>query len=318
MCTDNGGLYLREQLDSIAAPTRLPDELVVCDDGPTDRTVAILNGFAASAPFPVRVHVNPANLGTPKNFEGAIGLTTGEFIALADQDDVWYPHKLERLEKELARSARIGLVYSDADVVDEQLRPAGYRLWEMLRALECDRRSIARRRPFEVLIRDTMVTGCTAAFRANYKDLVVPIFQEWGHDAWIAFLIAAVADVGGINEPLLAYRQHAANRSASRGPARKARHRPAAPETHRRNASESRGPGGAPAGGLRPPRSQSGPFSEQANSPPRSPRRHPARRKADRHSARDQLGAARARAVLGACHAPEGLRRCRKDVMVRT
>jgi glycosyltransferase involved in cell wall biosynthesis len=204
MCTYNGGPYLREQLDSIAAQRRLPDELVVCDDGSTDRTVAILEDFAATAPFPVRVYVNPANLGTAKNFERAIGLATGEVIALADQDDVWYPHKLERLEKELARSSRIGLVFSDADVVDDRLRPVGYRLWEALRAIERNRRLIERGRPFEV-------TGCTAAFRADHKELVIPIPTEWLHDAWTAFLIAAVADIARIDEPLLAYRQHAAN-----------------------------------------------------------------------------------------------------------
>ena len=87
MGTYNGGPYLREQLDSIAAQTHLPDELVVCDDDSTDRTVAILEDFAATAPFPVRVYVNPKNLGTAKNFERAIGLATGEVIALADQDD---------------------------------------------------------------------------------------------------------------------------------------------------------------------------------------------------------------------------------------
>ena len=211
MCTYNGGLYLREQLDSIAAQTRPPDELVVCDDDSTDRSVAILEDFAATAPFPVRVNVNPTNLGTAKNFERAIGLATGEVIALADQDDLWYPHKLERLEKELARSKRIGLVFSDADIVDDRLRRVGYRLWEAMHATEANRRLIARGRPFEVLIRDNIVTGCTAAFRADHKGLVIPIPAEWLHDAWTASLIAAVADIARIDEPLLAYRQHAAN-----------------------------------------------------------------------------------------------------------
>ena len=114
MCTYNGARYVREQLDSIAAQTRPPDELVVCDDGSTDATLAILEGFAAAAPFPVRIHVNPTQLGMPKNFEHAIGLATGAAIALADQDNVWYPHKLERLEQELTRSEAIGLVFSDA------------------------------------------------------------------------------------------------------------------------------------------------------------------------------------------------------------
>ena len=58
MCTYNGARFLREQLDSIAAQTRPPDELVVCDDRSTDGTTAVVEAFAASAPFPVRLHVN--------------------------------------------------------------------------------------------------------------------------------------------------------------------------------------------------------------------------------------------------------------------
>jgi glycosyltransferase involved in cell wall biosynthesis len=211
LCTYNGGLYLREQLDSIAAQARPPDELVVCDDGSTDGTVTLLEAFAAKAPFPVRVYVNPKNLGSTKNFERAITLCAGDIIALADQDDVWYPHKLERLERELSKSGRIGLAFSDADVVDDRLRPAGYRLWEALRAVQRNSRLIARNRLFEVLTGDNIALGCTTAFRADYKDLVVPISAAWGHDAWIALLIAAVADIARIEEPLLAHRQHAAN-----------------------------------------------------------------------------------------------------------
>jgi glycosyltransferase involved in cell wall biosynthesis len=235
MGTYNGGPFLREQLDSIAAQTRLPDELVVCDDGSSDGTVAILNDFAAIAPFPVRVHVNPANLGTAKNFERAIGLARGEVIALADQDDVWYAHKLERLDKELAKSERIGLVFSDADVVDDRLRPVGYQLWEAQRVIERNRQLIERGRPFEVLIRHAMVTGCTAAFRADQKDLVIPIPTEWLHDAWTAFLIAAVADIGRIEEPLLAYRQHAANQC---GLARYRREKYGVVQRHRKPTAE--------------------------------------------------------------------------------
>ena len=201
MCTYNGALYLREQLDSIAAQTRLPDELVVCDDGSTDRTVAILEAFAAAAPFAVRIHLNRANLGTPKNFERAIGLATGEIIAFGDQDDVWYPHKLERLVQELARSERVGLVFSDADVVNDRLRPAGYRLWEARRAVGRNRRLIARGRLFEALVRDNLVTGCTAAFRSDYKDLVIPVPAACAHDSWTALVVAAVAEIARIDSP---------------------------------------------------------------------------------------------------------------------
>src|SRR5215470_8302349 len=95
MCTYNGARFLAEQLGSLAAQSRLPDELVVCDDGSTDESAEIVKDFARHAPFPVRLEVNEENLGATKNFEKAIGLCRGEVIALSDQDDVWYPKKLE-------------------------------------------------------------------------------------------------------------------------------------------------------------------------------------------------------------------------------
>src|SRR5713101_1538304 len=97
MCTYYGARFLQEQLESIAAQTRLPDELVVCDDRSADGSVEIVRNFAKSAPFPVQLEINETNLGAIKNFEKAIGLCEGETIALADQDDIWKPQKLSRL-----------------------------------------------------------------------------------------------------------------------------------------------------------------------------------------------------------------------------
>ena len=74
MATYNGERFIREQLDSFAAQSRLPDQLVMCDDGPTDRTVAIAEEFAASAPFAVTVRRNPGRLGYSDNFSRAISL----------------------------------------------------------------------------------------------------------------------------------------------------------------------------------------------------------------------------------------------------
>src|ERR671927_271278 len=102
MCTYNGARFVREQLASIAAQTRPPDELVVCDDCSTDATLECIREFARTAPFPVRVVENEKNAGSTKNFERAVELCEGDFIALADQDDVWLPEKLQRLEEVLA------------------------------------------------------------------------------------------------------------------------------------------------------------------------------------------------------------------------
>ena len=125
---------------------------------------------------------NRTRLGTPKNFERAIGLTTGAIIALADQDDVWYPHKLKRLERELARSKRIGWCSP---------MPTSSTTGCARQATGCGRHgapsdatdgSFARGRLFEALVRDNLVTGCTAAFRSDYKDLVIPVPAACAHD----------------------------------------------------------------------------------------------------------------------------------------
>ena len=89
MATFNGDTYLSPQLQSLARQTLLPHELVVCDDGSTDRTLEIVRAFAADAPFPVRVHRNDEHLGFADNFLKAAVLCGGELIAFCDQDDVW-------------------------------------------------------------------------------------------------------------------------------------------------------------------------------------------------------------------------------------
>src|SRR6266700_2789050 len=129
LCTCNGGRYLKEQLESIAQQTRPPAELVVCDDNSSDDTISVLTDFAARAPFPVHVVKNSQRLGSTRNFDQAIGLASGEFIALCDQDDRWAPEKLDRLSQFMVRNASIGGVFSDADLIDGQSRPIGTTLF---------------------------------------------------------------------------------------------------------------------------------------------------------------------------------------------
>lgn len=210
MCTYNGARYLLEQLESIAAQTRPPDELVVCDDHSADATGDIVASFAASAAFMVRLYVNDRNLGSTKNFERAIRLCEGDLIALADQDDVWFPEKLARLEDAFLRQPGVGLVFTDAEVVDEQLRPVGYTLWESVGFDHAHRRLVRTGRVLDVLLPGWTVTGATLAFRAGFKDLVLDIPTDLPliHDGWIALLIASVADVAFLEEPLIKYRRH--------------------------------------------------------------------------------------------------------------
>lgn len=210
MCTYNGATYLRQQLESIAAQTRRPDQMVIVDDGSSDGTVEIAHSFAQVAEFPVQVTINERNLGYAKNFQRAIELAQGELIALSDQDDVWRPLKLEKITTAFAGSPRTGLVFTDAELVGADLSPVGFRLWPAVRFSEAAQAQLRRGEAFEVLLRGNIVTGATMAFRSIFKDLVLPI--EGGlHDAWIALLISAVAELEMISEPLIDYRQHSDN-----------------------------------------------------------------------------------------------------------
>jgi glycosyltransferase involved in cell wall biosynthesis len=207
LCTYNGERFLPQQLASIAKQTRPPDELVVCDDRSTDRTVALLREFAASSPYPVRIFENEHNLGYAANFERAIRLCEGDLIALSDQDDIWYPIRLERSEKEFAAHPQAGLVFSDADVINDSNELAGPTLWQRL-GFAGKRAQDLLDGHYVVLAKHRFVTGATVMFRAALRDRLLPIGDGWIHDEWIALIAAAFSDLRPIDQPLIRYRIH--------------------------------------------------------------------------------------------------------------
>lgn len=221
LCTYNGERFLGELLESILAQTQLPDELVARDDGSRDGTRAVLEAFAAKAPFPVRVIVNERNLGSTRNFEAAARDCAGDIIVLSDQDDVWLPRKLETLLAPMARDDPPGVVFSNADVVDERLEPLGYTLWDSI-GFGADDQAAFQKDPFSVLLRHNVVTGTTAAFRADLRDRVFPVDATWVHDAWIAFMAALVDEVEPVPQVTTLYRQHASNQIGGLKPTRMA------------------------------------------------------------------------------------------------
>jgi glycosyltransferase involved in cell wall biosynthesis len=213
MCTYNGEKYLASQLESIVAQKRLPDELIVCDDGSKDSTLTVLDGFAARAPFPFRIYRNSKNTGVTRNFEQAVGLAQGHIIVTADQDDIWYSNKLAQLEKEFENTSSVGLAFSDAELVDGEGQQLGRRLWRSVKFPASRVRAVEQGNAFATLLRRSAVTGAAMAFRAEHRDLILPIPPEWFHDEWIALLVSAVARLKPVAEPLMAYRLHGGNQA---------------------------------------------------------------------------------------------------------
>ena len=210
MCTYNGAAFLPAQLESIAQQTRPPDEIIVCDDASTDETRAILQSFARGSSIPLSLYFSDENAGSVKNFERAIGLCSGDVIALSDQDDVWRADKLQLIEQSFISNPAAGVVFSDAEIVDKDLTPLGKRMWDEVGFDAHKQKLIRSGRSLEVLIYGWTVTGATMAYRSNFARLALPIPTNIAmiHDGWIALTIAAVAEVAFIAEPLVQYRQH--------------------------------------------------------------------------------------------------------------
>jgi len=213
LCTWNGSRWLGEMLRSLEHQERLPDELVVQDDASTDDTARLVEEFSQRAPFPVKLEVNPVRIGSTRNFAAALERCTGHVIALADQDDIWYPAKLARLAEEFSADPTVTMAFSNADLVDEQSRPLHRRLWQTRRVDRILRNHAVV--PAELFARRPLTTGCTMAVRRRAIDAALPFPSALAddespmrHDRWISLVAAAVGTVRALPEPLLAFRVH--------------------------------------------------------------------------------------------------------------
>ena len=213
LCTWRGERWIRTFLQSVAAQDRLPDELVVQDDASDDGTVAAVREFARSAPFEVHLEVNEVRVGSTANFALALERCRGRYIALADQDDVWYPAKLERLAAELDLDPTVTLAFSDADLIGEDGRLLGRRLWDTRLVGRTLRRHPVV--PEELFARQALTTGCTVMIRRRVAEAALPFPPELAHpsapmrhDRWLSLVAAAVGTVRALPEPLLGFRLH--------------------------------------------------------------------------------------------------------------
>jgi Glycosyl transferase family 2 len=208
LCTFNGERFLLDQLRSIQAQSRLPDELVICDDMSQDRTAAIVEQFALAAGFPVRFSSNANRLGVAANYARAISFCAGDLIVLCDQDDLWDADNLAVLEDCFVRDPKLSLCFSNPAILTHEGKPTGTSHWEELAFNKRLQAKVNGRKAFETLLRFNVVTGAATAFRASLRDAALPIPEGFVHDEWIGLIAAATGKVRGIDRPLIRYRRH--------------------------------------------------------------------------------------------------------------
>ena len=211
LATFNGERFLSAQLESLARQDVPPAELVACDDCSSDSSVAILEEFAGSAPFPVRIFRNESNLGFTANFMGAAERCTSPLIAFCDQDDIWEPNKISTCARFFADHPGLRLLVHAAAPVDEDLRHRGkaypdIRETRVLRAPDANAWQMTP--GFAMVCDRSLLEVADWRERPPSRDLNG---SQMDFDEWLYFVAWATGDVGFVADRLVMYRQHDSN-----------------------------------------------------------------------------------------------------------
>jgi glycosyltransferase involved in cell wall biosynthesis len=209
LATYNGERHLPEQLASIYRQTYREIEVVASDDGSSDDTVKILDSFRRS--HGLRYLQSDRRAGVVGNFQRALGLARGRYIAFCDQDDVWLLTKLEdcvmrmHSAESVAGSSTPVLVHTDLRLVDENralLSESFYR--------QVGRHPEALRLSW--LLRQNVVTGCTCLVNRPLLGRGIPIpGSAVMHDWWLALVAMVFGRIEYLAVPTVEYRQHSTN-----------------------------------------------------------------------------------------------------------
>lgn len=206
MCTYNGEKFIEEQINSLLSQTLLPDEIVICDDNSSDKTIEIINKIKQTSNVDVKLHINKPGLGVFKNFEKAISLCNGDIIFTCDQDDIWKDTKIEKMVNAFDKDTLV--VYCNAAVVLNDENHYLYPLWE---PKDIDDKESGTSSFDSLVYRGTSIAGCCMAFKKELYERIKPFPNNIYHDDWLITCAAILGNIKAVNEELIYYRQHGNN-----------------------------------------------------------------------------------------------------------
>jgi glycosyltransferase involved in cell wall biosynthesis len=204
----NGESYLADAIESVKAQTYADWEIIAVDDGSKDRSPSILREYEKGLSAKFRL-ITQENQGISAARNRAIGISSGEYIALLDSDDVWFPEKLELQVSVLERMEEVAMVYSDCLVVDPQRN--------VIRKTYFEKPPLAGG-IFQELLLNNSIPSSSALIRRS-------VFQQVGsfnpayriamdYDLWLR--IADRYPIEVIDRPLMQYRVHPGGISSNR------------------------------------------------------------------------------------------------------
>lgn len=199
LCTYNGEKYISSQLDSIINQTYSNTEIIIADDNSTDNTLEIIKQYAQKNTN-IRVFNFQDNVGYIKNFERGIAQAKGNYIALSDQDDWWYPNKIEVLLDNIGNNH---LIYCNSEFTDENLKTKQ-------ETFLTKKNLIQSNNPLDFVMYNC-VSGHAMLFKKDLFEIAKPFPLGIPHDWWIAFCASFSLGVSYYNEILVKYRHHQNN-----------------------------------------------------------------------------------------------------------
>lgn len=194
--TYNGEKYIREQLESILEQSEAVQEIIISDDSSTDNTISIIKSFNDKR---IKIFENGQFASPIFNTEYALNQATGNYLFLADQDDIWENNKVELLMEQLKSHP---FVISDGTVINE----SGKILFPSIFELFSSKRGFLKN-----LIKSSYM-GCCMAFHKDLLNYVLPFPKTIAmHDLWIGLNAELYTTPYFYPKPLIRYRRHSAN-----------------------------------------------------------------------------------------------------------
>jgi len=202
IATYNGERYIKDQLESILIQLGDDSEVIVSDDGSTDRTLDIIRLLNDKR---IKIFENKNRKGFVSNFENALRQSSGKYIFLSDQDDYWLPDKVNVILKHLENYL---LVCSNGKLTDENLNVFDESFFEYLNAGTGILKNFFKIRYY----------GFGMAFRKELLEFALPFPNQKfvGHDMMLGVLADYMKSSFFEWTPLTLYRRHGNNISTVR------------------------------------------------------------------------------------------------------
>lgn len=201
MAAYNGSQFIEEQIRSILPEMGDEDELVIIDDCSTDSTVSVVRSIQDPR---IRLINNDRNLGYVKTFERALAESTGDYVFLSDQDDVWIPGRLKDMKAALAD--RMMVVSNCAHFGGASGRFHDIRV----RPADSDRHlaNIAG-----ILVGYRLHWGCAMGLRSELLKLALPFpsYMRESHDQYLAMAGNVAGSVRYLEQDTILHRLHGEN-----------------------------------------------------------------------------------------------------------